>query len=55
MSQENIRRCIHQGEDYLGAFEKEPDTYCCKECFDDGSFKYAKKVIELKTLQEVSI
>jgi len=55
MSEQRVRRCNHQGEDYGGGFEKEPDAFCCKECLKEGYLKGAKKVVDFKTKEEVSI
>lgn len=55
MSEQRVRRCNHQGEDYGGGFEKEPDTFCCKECLKEGYLNGAKKIVDFKTKQEVTI
>lgn len=55
MSQIFLKECCMEEKLYIGHFSKEPSVLCCGQCFKDGVLTGAKKVIDLKTLQEVSI
>jgi len=55
MSQIFLKECCMEEKLYIGHFSKEPSVLCCKQCFTDGVLTGAKKVVDLKTKQEVSI
>jgi len=55
MSQILLRECCIEEKQYIGHFSKEPSVLTCKQCFTDGVLTGAKKVVDLKTKQEVAI
>ena len=55
MSQIFLKECCMEEKLYIGHFSKEPSVLTCKQCFTDGVLTGAKKVVDLKTKQGVSI
>ena len=55
MSQTFLRLCCEKNKEYIAHFEREPSVRCCQSCYDEGALNGAKKIINIKTKEEVSI